>query len=54
MFLLICKLYICIQNVFGHILYRSRIHWNVNLSNLKYKKLAYMLTLAAVVIVPYV
>ena len=47
MFLLICKLYICIQNVFGHIFYRSRLHSYWQFWQFKVKTLAYMLILAA-------
>ena len=51
--LLICKLYICIQNVFGHILYRSGLHLDCQVWQFELQKLAYMLILAAIVIVPY-
>ena len=47
MFLLICKLYICIQNVFGHIFYRSRLHLYWQFWQFEVQKLAYMLILAA-------
>ena len=47
MFLLICKLYICIQNVFGHIFYRSRLHLYWQFWQFEVQKLAYMLVLAA-------
>ena len=47
MFLLICKLYICIQNVFGHIFYRSRLHLYWQFRQFEVQKLAYMLILAA-------
>ena len=47
MFLLICKLYICIQNVFGHIFYSSRLHLYWQFWQFEVQKLAYMLILAA-------
>ena len=47
MFLLICKLYICIQNVFGHIFYSSRLHLYWQFWQFEAQKLAYMLILAA-------
>ena len=47
MFLLICKLYICIQNVFGHIFYSSRLHLYCQFWQFEVQKLAYMLILAA-------
>ena len=47
MFLLICKLYICIQNVFGHIFYSSRLHLYYQFWQFEVQKLAYMLILAA-------
>ena len=47
MFLLICKLYICIQNVFGHIFYWSRLHLYWQFWQFEVQKLAYMLILAA-------
>ena len=47
MFLLICKLYICIQNVFGHIFYSSRLHLYCQFWQSEVQKLAYMLILAA-------
>ena len=47
MFLLICKLYICIQNVFGHIFYRSQLHLYMQFWQFEVQKLAYMLILAA-------
>ena len=47
MFLLICKLYICIQNVFGHIFYRSRLHLYWQFWQFEVQKLASMLILAA-------
>ena len=47
MFLLICKLYICIQNVFGHIFYKSRLHLYLQFWQFEVQKLAYMLILAA-------
>ena len=53
MFLLICKLYICIQNVFGHIFYRSRLHLYCQFWQFEVQKLAYMLILAAGGSIPY-
>ena len=53
MFLLICKLYICIQNVFGHIFYRSRLHLYWQFWQFEVQKLAYMLILAACGSSPY-
>ena len=53
MFLLICKLYICIQNVFGHIFYRSRLHLYWQFWQFEVQKLAYMLILAAGGMIPY-
>ena len=53
MFLLICKLYICIQNVFGHIFYRSRLHLYWQFWQFEVRKLAYMLILAAGGMIPY-
>ena len=53
MFLLICKLYICIQNVFGHIFYRSRLHLYWQFWQFEVQKLAYMLILAAGGVIPY-
>ena len=53
MFLLICKLYICIQNVFGHIFYRSRLHLHWQFWQFEVQKLAYMLILAAGGMIPY-
>ena len=53
MFLLICKLYICIQNVFGHIFYRSRLHLYWQFWQFEVQKLAYMLILAAGGSIPY-
>ena len=54
MFLLICKLlYICIQNVFGHIFYRSRLHLFLPFWQFEVQKLAYMLILAAGGMIPY-
>ena len=53
MFLLICKLYICIQNVFGHIFYRSRLHLYYQFWQCEVQKLAYMLILAAGGMIPY-
>ena len=47
MFLLICKLYICIQSVFGRIFYRSRLHLYWQFWQFEVQKLAYMLILAA-------
>ena len=47
MFLLICKLYICIQNVFGHIFYSSRLHLYWQFWKFEVQKLTYMLILAA-------
>ena len=47
MFLLICKLYICIQNVFGHIFYSSRLHLYWQFWQFEVQKLAYILILAA-------
>ena len=47
MFLLICKLYICIQNVFGHIFYSSQLHLYWQFWQFEVQKLAYMLILAA-------
>ena len=47
MFLLICKLHICIQNVFGHIFYRSGLHLYWQFWQFEVQKLAYMLILAA-------
>ena len=47
MFLLICKLYICIQNVFGHIFYSSRLHLYCQFRQFEVQKLAYLLILAA-------
>ena len=47
MFLLICKLYICIQNVFGHIFYSCRLHLYWKFWQFEVQKLAYMLILAA-------
>ena len=43
----------CIQNVFGHILYMSRLHLDQNVWQFEVQKLAYMFILAAVVNVPY-
>ena len=53
MFLLICKLYICIQNVFGHIFYSSRLHLYCQFWQFEVQKLAYMLILAAGGMIPY-
>ena len=53
MFLLICKLYICIQNVFGHIFYSSRLHLYWQFWQFEVQKLAYMLILAAGGMIPY-
>ena len=53
MFLLICKLYICIQNVFGHIFYRSGLHLYWQFWQFEVQKLAYMLILAAGGMIPY-
>ena len=53
MFLLICKLYICIQNVFDHIFYRFRLHLNWQFWQFEVQKLAYMLILAAGGMIPY-
>ena len=53
MFLLICKLYISILNVFGHIFYRSRLHLYWQLWQFELKKLAYMLIWAAGGMIPY-
>ena len=53
MFLLICKLYICIQNVFGHIFYRSQLHLYWQFWQFEVQKLAYMLILAAGGVIPY-
>merc|ERR1712223_199079 len=46
-FLVICKLYICIQNVFGHIFYSSRLHLYRQFWQFEVQKLTYMLILAA-------
>ena len=53
MFLLICKLYICIQNVFGHIFYSTRLHLYQQVWQFEVQKLAYMLILAAGGMIPY-
>ena len=53
MFLLICKLYICIQNVFGHIFYSSGLHLYWQFRQFEVQKLAYMLILAAGGMIPY-
>ena len=53
MFLLICKLYICIQNVFGHIFYSTRLHLYQQVWQFEVQKLAYMLLLAAGGMIPY-
>ena len=53
MFLLICKLYICIQNVFGHIFYKTRLHLYWQFWQFEVQKLAYMLILAAGGMIPY-
>ena len=53
MFLIICKLHICIQNVFGHIFYRSRLHLYRQFWQFEVQKLAYMLILAAGGMIPY-
>ena len=53
MFLLICKLYICIQNVFGHIFYSSQLHFYLQFWQFEVQKLAYMLILAAGGMIPY-
>ena len=53
MFLLICKLYICIQNVFGHIFYKTRLHLYWQFWQFEVQKLAYMLLLAAGGMIPY-
>ena len=52
-FLLICKLYICIQNAFGHIFYSSRLHLYWQFWQFKVQKLTYMLILAAGGMIPY-
>ena len=53
MFLLICKLHICIQNVFGHIFYSTRLHLYQQVWQFEVQKLAYMLILAAGGMIPY-
>ena len=53
MFLLICKLYICIQNVFGYIFYMSRLHLYWEFWQFEVQKLAYMLISAAGGMIPY-
>ena len=53
MFLLICKLYICIQNVFGYIFYMSRLHLYWKFWQFEVQKLAYMLISAAGGMIPY-